>query len=374
MEEVDIAIIGAGVVGLSIASRVAKKNKNVVLVERHDGFGEETSSRNSEVIHAGIYYPEGSLKAKLCVEGNGLLYQICEENSIPYKRIGKLIVAINEEQVNGLEGLLEKGRKSRARDIKIISSKEVQKIEPHINARAAILSPSSGIIDSHRLMKYFEVTAKNNNASITYGCEVKTIEKTPKGYQVGIEDTDGETFFFLTKILVNSAGLESSNIAALAGINIEEAGYQIHYCKGEYFQVGKGKHKLAHRLVYPFPPQPGSVGIHTVPDLAGMMKLGPYDYFVESIDYNVDEAHKELFYESVRSFLPFVEFQDLEPDMAGIHPKIQKAGELMRDFVIVHEEGKGLHGLINLIGIESPGLTSSPAIGRFVENMIEEII
>ena len=374
MEEVDITIIGAGVVGLSIASRVAKKNRNTILVERHSGFGRETSSHNSEVIHAGIYYPEGSLKAKLCVEGNRLLYQICEENGIPYKPIGKLIVASSEEQVNGLEGLLENGRRNGTRDLRIISSKEVQKLEPHIRCRAALFAPSSGIVDSHGLMRYFEATAKNNNARIAYGCEVRTIEKTPGGYQVGIQDTDGEVFSFVTRILVNSAGLESGNIAALAGIDIDEAGYRIHYCKGEYFRVGGGKHKLTHRLIYPFPPQPGFVGIHTVPDLQGMMKLGPHDYFVEGIDYTVDETHKELFYESVRSFLPFIELQDLEPDMSGIHPKIQKAGEPIKDFVIVHEENKGLPGLIDLIGIESPGLTCSPAIGKLVESMIEEIV
>jgi len=374
MEEVDITIIGAGVVGLSIASQVAKKNRDVLLLERHSGFGEETSSRNSEVIHAGIYYPQGSLKAKLCVEGNKLLYQICEENDIPYNPIGKLIVAINEAQENGLEVLIENGRGNGVIDLRIISSKEVQKLEPHIRARAAILSPSSGIIDSHSLMKYFETTAKGNNASIVYGCEVKLIEKPPEGYQVSIQDTDGELFSFLTRILINSAGLESSNIAALVGIDVDKAGYRIYYCKGEYFRVSRGKHRFAHRLIYPFPPHPGFVGIHTVPDLQGMMKLGPYDYFVECIDYSVDDTHKELFYESVRSFLPFIEFQDLGPDMSGIQPKIQRPGEPTKDFIIVHEEEKGLSGLINLIGIDSPGLTSSPAIGRLVENMVKQIL
>ncbi len=374
MEQTDIIIIGAGVVGLSIAAQVARKNRNVILVEKHSGFGKETSSRNSEVIHAGVYYPKGSLKARLCVEGNILLYQICKENSIPHNPIGKLIVAVNEEQIKDLEELLEKGRESGARDLRIISSKEVQEIEPHVTAKAAIISPSSGIVDSHRLMKYFETVAKNNNATIGYGCEVKLIEKVPGGYQVGMQDTDGEMLTLFTRILINSAGLESGNIAALAGIDIDRANYRIHYCKGEYFQVRGGKHKFARRLIYLSPPQPGSVGIHTVPDLQGMMKLGPYDYYVDKIDYNVDETHKELFYESVRPFLPFIELHDLTPDMIGIHPKIQKHGEPMKDFIIVHEEERKLPGLINLIGIESPGLTSSPAIGRYVEAMVKEII
>ena len=374
METTDITIIGAGVVGLSIASQVARKDKNVILVEKHSGFGQETSSRNSEVIHAGIYYPEGFLKAKLCVAGNVLLYQICKENNIPYKQTGKLIVAVTEKQVKDLEDLLEKGNRNGAENLSIISSKEVRKLEPHITACAAIFAPSAGIIDSHRLMKFWETKTKDLGASISYGCEVQSIEKISDGYQVGVKDSDGETFFFATRILINSAGLESGNIAALAGIDIKEAGYQIYYCKGEYFGLGGGKHGLAQRLIYPTPPQPGFVGIHTVPDLQGMMKLGPYDYYVAKIDYDVDETNKELFYRSVKPFLPFVELEDLKPDTSGIHPKVQKPGEPIKDFIISHEEKRGLPGFINLIGIESPGLTSSPAIGRYVEKMVAEII
>ena len=374
METADITIIGAGVVGLSIASQVAGKNKNVILVERHSGFGQETSSRNSEVIHAGIYYPEGFLKAKLCVAGNILLYRICKENGIPYKQTGKLIVAVTEKQVKDLEDLLEKGNRNGAENLSIISSKEVRKLEPHITACAAIFAPSAGIIDSHRLMKFWETKAKDLGAGIIYGCEVKSIEKISDGYQVGVKDSDGETFFFSTRILINSAGLESGNIAALAGIDIEGAGYHIYYCKGEYFGLSGSKRGFAQRLIYPIPPKPGFVGIHTVPDLQGMIKLGPYDYYVDKIDYDVDETNKELFYRSVKPFLPFVELEDLKPDTSGIHPKVQKPGEPIRDFIITHEEKRGLPGFINLIGIESPGLTSSPAIGRYVEKMVTEII
>ena len=373
MDKIDITIIGAGVVGLSIASQVAKKDRDVILIERHNGFGQEASSRNSEVIHAGIYYPQGSLKTRFCIEGNTLMYEICKGNNIPYRRTGKLIVAVVEKQVKDLEELLEKGKRNGVENLKIISSKEIEEIEPHITARAAILAPSSGIVDSHRLMKYFETMAKNNGADVIYGCEVKAIDKKSGGYQIGVQDADGETFSFFTRILINSAGLESGNVAALAGIDIDEAGYRIHYCKGEYFSVGGGKHEFAQMLIYPSPPEPGFVGIHTVPDLQGMMKLGPYDYYVCKIDYNADETNKELFYESVKAFLPFIELEDLKPDMAGIHAKIQKRGEPMKDFIIVHEKDRGFPGLINLIGIESPGLTSSPAIGRFLGKMTEEI-
>ncbi|MFH2069424.1 MAG: NAD(P)/FAD-dependent oxidoreductase [Candidatus Omnitrophota bacterium] len=374
MERTDVVIIGAGVVGLSIASQIAKKDRNVILVERHNSFGQETSSRNSEVIHAGIYYPDGFLKAKLCVEGNILLYRICKKNAIPYKQTGKLIAAVNEKQVKDLEDLLEKGKRNGTENLEIISPKEIQKLEPHITARAAIFAPSAGIIDSHRLMKFWETKAKDAGASIIYGCEVEAIDKTPDGYQVGVRDTDGESFFFPTRILINSSGLEAGNVAALAGIDIDEAGYRIHYCKGEYFSIGSGKHGFVQRLIYPVPPKPGFVGIHTVPDLQGMMKLGPYDYYVDKINYDVDETNKELFYRSVSPFLPFIKLEDLKPDMSGIHPKVQKSGEPIKDFIIAHEEKRGLSGLINLIGIESPGLTSSPAIGRYVGKMVSELL
>ena len=370
MEKVDIVIIGAGVVGLSTACEVAGKNRDVILIEKHDSFGKETSSRNSEVIHSGIYYSPGSLKARLCLEGNKLLYEICKENGIPCKPLGKLIVATDEKEIKNAETLVENGRKNGIDNIIIMSSEDVSKMEPHVNAMAAIFVPSAGIIDSHCLMKYFESRAKSNGVMITYGSEVKEIEKTSQGYRIGIQETNGNSFSFLTEILINSAGLSALNIARLCGIDTEKAGYCIYYYKGEYFKIGRGKHKLTNRLIYPLPPKTGYVGIHTVPDIQGMVKLGPCNYFTETIDYDMDESNKEFCYESVKTFLPFLELQDLEPDMTGIQPKVQKQGEQEKDFIIVHEEEKGFPGLINVIGIESPGLTASPAIGRLVANMI----
>ncbi|MDP6494690.1 MAG: FAD-dependent oxidoreductase, partial [Dehalococcoidia bacterium] len=273
-----------------------------------------------------------------------------------------------------LERLLERGRGNGARDIRIMSAREVRGLEPNVTCRAALWCPSSGIIDAHALMRYFETTARSKDTRVAYRSEVKSIEKAAGGFRVGIEDAQGEVFPFTTRVLVNSAGLESGNIAALAGIDIDEAGYRVHYCKGEFFRLAPGKHSMTARLIYPFPPHGGSVGIHTVPDVEGMMRLGPYSYFVDSIDYAVDDTYKEMFHESVKPFLPFVELEDLEPDTSGMLPKIQKPGGPARDFVIIHEDDRGLEGLINLVGIESPGLTSSPAIGRMVSDMIEEIM
>ncbi|MEK9149619.1 MAG: FAD-dependent oxidoreductase, partial [Candidatus Desantisbacteria bacterium] len=245
-------------------------------------------------------------------------------------------------------------------------------MEPHINVSSALWSPSTGIIDTHSLMKYLETLAKSKGVDFAYGCEVESIEKKPDGYEVGIRDADGEKFSFLSRIVINSAGLWADKVAALAGIDIDTAGYRIHYCKGEYFNLGKDKHKLIHHLIYP-PPTTIGLGIHTVLDLQGRVKLGPNAFYVEKIDYQVEEAHKKDFLESVKPIFPFVEEADITPDMAGIRPKLQAPEDPVRDFVISHETALGLPGLINLIGLESPGLTASLAIARYVKKMIDRI-
>ncbi|MCL5773986.1 MAG: NAD(P)/FAD-dependent oxidoreductase [Firmicutes bacterium] len=373
MEKLDITIIGAGVIGLAVASQVVKPGRDVLVLERHDSFGQEASSRNSEVIHTGLYYPQGSLRLTLCIEGNALLYRICKENDIPCEATGKLIVATDEKQITELESLFEKIRRNGLKGIKILTAEEIKKIGPEIEAKAALFVPSTGIIDSHRLMKYFEAKAINNSAIITYGSEVKSLEKFPDGYLVGINEKNGETSSFFTKILINCAGLESANIAALAGINIDEAGYKIYYYKGEYFRVNESKKKFFPRsLIYQMPEADGFLGIHTVPDFQGMMRLGPNSCRIEKIDYSVDEKNKECFYESVKSFLPFIKPEDLRADICGIQPKLQKKGEPVKDFIISHEIDKGFPGLINLIGIDSPGLTASPSIARYVGEMVEK--
>ncbi|MFH0774049.1 MAG: NAD(P)/FAD-dependent oxidoreductase [bacterium] len=371
METVDIAIIGAGVVGLAIAAEISD-GRDVVLIERHNSFGQETSSRNSEVIHAGIYYEKDSLKAQLCIEGNRLLYQICETHQIPYQRIGKLIVALEEGEINLLELLFAKGRDNGVHDLKLLSEIELKKMEPNIQAKAAIWSPSTGIIDTHSLMKHFESQAKEKGVLLAYGCEVTSIEKKTSGYEVGVVDTDGEKLSFKSQIVVNSAGLSADKIAGLAGINVDTAGYRLHYAKGEYFKVCSEKSRFIHHLVYPTP-TPISLGIHTLLDLSGRMKLGPNAFYVDEIDYGVEEAHRKDFFASAKSILPFLEEDDLSPDMAGIRPKLQAKEEPVRDFVIKEESGSGLPGFINLIGIESPGLTASPAIAKYVKVVVDEI-
>jgi L-2-hydroxyglutarate oxidase LhgO len=371
---VDITIIGAGVVGLAAASELASRDRAVYILERHGTFGQETSSRHSGVIHSGIYYPEGTLKARLCLSGNRALYQLCQRHDIGYKRSGKLIVAINDEEARELERLFAQGERNRVPDLRMLSRQELKNLEPNIEGVSAILSPSTGIIDSHALMKYFITTAKEKAAAIAYQTEVVGIEKTTDGYQVRVKDSQGE-FDFTTRVLINCAGLSSDKIAGLAGIDIDRAGYRLHYCKGEYFSVGNGKNKLVSRLIFPVPPSNiTGVGIHVTLDLDGRMRLGPGIQYVDSLDYSVTDEHQRLFYDSVKGFLPFIDYDDLAPEMAGIRPKLQGPGEDIRDFVIRDEGDKGLPGLINLIGIESPGLTSATAIAKYVTGLVGDLL
>ncbi len=372
---VDIAIIGAGVVGLAIAARVASPNRAVYVLEKNEKFGMETSSRHSGVIHSGIYYPEGSLKAKLCVEGNQLLYKICERSGIGYKKLGKLVVASSDEEVEQLQGLHERGKRNGARGLKMLSKSEMKKLEPNVEGVAALLAPWTGIVDSYGLMQHYIAAAKDSGAQIAYKTKVAGIERISNGYEVTVEENGKKGFSFITRILINCAGLYCDKIAELAGIDIAKAGYRLHYCKGEYFSVGNGKNRMVQRLIYPVPePKVTGVGIHITLDLEGRMRLGPSVEYVDSIDYSVDTRHKETFYNSARKMLPFIEYGDLEPEMAGVRPKLQGPGEDIRDFVIRDEGDRGLPGFINLIGIESPGLTASPAIARYVGEIVDSVL
>jgi L-2-hydroxyglutarate oxidase LhgO len=369
-----ITIIGAGVIGLAIAAQVAGEGREVYILEKNDSFGLETSSRNSETIHAGIYYAENSLKAQTCVEGNALLYKLCQQHSIPHKRTGKLIVAKENSELDGLEALLEQGKRNGVPGLAILSRREVGNLEPNIEAEAALLSPSSGIVDSRALMRCFAGIAREKGAEVAYRSKVVGIERTAGGYFVGVRDDTG-VHTFKTEVVVNCAGLHSDEVAGLGGIDVDEAGYRLHYCKGEYFSVNARKSRLVDRLIYPVPvPGAGGVGIHTVQDVEGRMRLGPNARYVDEIDFKVDESQQQIFFDSVKPFLPFIEYDDLAPEMAGIRPKLAGPGEGFRDFVIRHEVDRGLPGLINLIGIESPGLTGSPAIAKYIGSIVDEML
>ncbi len=368
--DVNITIIGAGVVGLAIARELSQHFDNIFVIEKNTTFGQETSSRNSEVVHAGIYYPKNSLKATLCVEGKQLLYNYCEQKQIPHKKIGKLIVATNPEEEAQLISLFQHAQQNGVNNLTILSSSEIRSLEPDITASAAIFSPSTGIVDSFSLMKQLETDAIQQGIQFLYRTKVTSIQKIENGYTVGIEDSEG-TQTFSTSIVINAAGLFSDIISQMAGIS--DPSYTLHYWKGEYFSVGNGKAKHLKHLIYPVPnAHHTGLGIHATLDISHRLKLGPNALYLpeKTIDYKVDKSHAYNFYMAVKKFLPFIEPEDIEPDQAGIRPKLQKPGDAVRDFIIRNEADKGFPNFINLIGIESPGLTSCMAIAKKVSELI----
>ncbi len=368
--DAEITIIGAGVIGLAIAEKASENFSDVFVIEKYTTFGQETSSRNSEVIHAGIYYPRGSLKAKLCVEGKTLLYEYCRKYEIPFKNCGKLIVATDEKEISVIDGIKETAAGNGV-DLDVLDREQIKKLEPEIFALKALWSPTTGIIDSHSLMKRFEINTINNGGQIVYGTEVTGIRKTDNGYEITVLDADKKNYNFTTRILINAAGLTSDKISEMAGMNDERL--SIHFCKGEYFRIKPPKNKLLNRLVYPVPhTNLEGIGIHVTIDMGGGVRLGPDATYLESnvYDYKVDAGKQDVFWKSARKFLPFLRFEDLAPEMAGIRPKTQKPGEPVRDFYIREESERGNSGFINLIGMESPGLTSCIAIAKHVISMI----
>ena len=373
--DANITIIGAGVIGLAIAEKISEEHENVFLIEKHSSFGQETSSRNSEVIHAGIYYNKDSLKARLCVEGKRLLYNYCKRYDVPFNNCGKLIVATSVEEIAVIEGIRQTAIKNGVDDLLFLGKEEIAEMEPYIFALRALFSPSTGIVDSHSLMKQYETNSLNNGCQIVYGTEVTGIDKIRNGYNIKLLDADKKNFSFTSGIVINSAGLTSDKVSEMAGITDDSL--KVHFCKGEYFRINPPKNRLIRRLVYPVPHQNmEGIGIHVTIDMGGGVKLGPDVKYLESniYDYKLTASKQEAFYKSARKFLPFLNFDDLAPEMAGIRPKLQKPGEPLRDFYIMEETKRGLPGFINLIGMESPGLTASIAIANYVNSFINSNI
>jgi len=369
METANIVVIGAGVVGLAVAAKLSEKNEGVYIFEKNQKFGMETSSHNSGVIHSGIHYPKDTLKARLCVKANSMIYELCEKHQIPYKRLGKLTVAITEEEIDELDNLMKMGEDNGVEGLKFLEKEDVRKLEPNVEVEEALYSPSTGIVEPDELMNYFHAQARKNNAVLATETEVSSLKKVNDEYEIsGI--SVGEKFIVKTKTVVNCAGLYSDKVAAMIGLDIDKLGYRIHYCKGDYFRVvGKPPVKM---LVYPVPKGAG-LGIHLTPDLGGSVRLGPNSYYVGNISYGVESNEKE-FREDVETFLPLICERQIQADSAGVRPKLQGPKDNFRDFVIRHEADRGLFGFINLIGIESPGLTAAPAIAEFVSEIYENEI
>lgn len=361
--DADLTIIGAGVIGLAIASEFAEDKLRLYILEKNESHGLGISSRNSEVIHAGIYYPYGSLKANLCVEGRELIYETCKKENIPHKRLGKLIIATSADEISVIEDLFRNATGNGIKSLSILDQRHISQIEPDIKAVSAIFSPDTGIISAHCLMDYYLHNAKNNGAEIVYGTEVKEIVRMQEGYKISTLNTAGEMFEFTTEKVINAAGLQSDIVAKMTGTD-----YYLSYCKGDYFSISNTKPGVVKRLIYPVPEKNHvGLGVHLTLDLNGRMRLGPDAVYTDRIeDYKVDGNKRDFFYESAVKFLPFIRKEDLVPDMSGIRPKLQKKGEGFRDFVISED----LPGFVNLVGIESPGLTAAPAIARYVKKIL----
>jgi L-2-hydroxyglutarate oxidase LhgO len=373
--EITTTIVGAGVVGLAVAAELSKTRKGILILERNPSFGQETSSRNSEVIHAGIYYARDSLKARLCVEGNRLLYPLCEQSRIPHRRCGKLIVATEKDEEAILATIQDRAAENGVEALEMLSARQIKALEPHVKACAALFSPSTGIIHSHRLMRHYAAQANKNGARFVSHTTVLRVEKQDDAhYRVHVAYPDGQTDTFASRWIVNCAGLESDRLAESMGIDIDACGYRLHYWKGEYFSLDVPP-GFIRRLVYPVP-QANHVGlgVHATIDLSGRVKLGPNATYQpdRELDYSVNPLSRQSFYEAACRYLPGIAVDQLQPEMTGIRPKLQKPGDPARDFIIAEESSKGFPGVINLIGIESPGLTASPAIARHVASLLAE--
>lgn len=373
--EITTTIIGAGVVGLAVAAELSRIRKGILILERNPAFGQETSSRNSEVIHAGIYYAKDSKKAKLCVAGNRLLYQLCEASRIPHRKCGKLIVATEKDEEGILATIQDQARENGVASLEMLSARQIKALEPNVKACAALFSASTGIIHSHRLMRRFAAQANKNGVHFVPQTTVTRVEKQDDDrYRVHLVYPDGQKDTFTSRWIINCAGLESDRIARSMGIDIDACGYRLHYWKGEYFSLDVPQ-GFIRRLVYPVP-QPNHVGlgVHATIDLSDRVKLGPNAVYLpdRDLDYSVNPAARHSFYEAALRYLPAIALDQLNPEMAGIRPKLQKPGDPVRDFIIEEESSKGLPGVVNLIGIESPGLTASPAIARYVADLVAE--
>lgn len=375
-EKFELAVIGAGVVGLAVAAELSTRFPvgSIVLIEKNEAFGQETSSRNSEVVHAGIYYPAGSLKARLCVEGRALLYHFCQREGVKYNRCGKLIVANNPAEEQSLNELADQAAANGVDDLVMLDVAEVRQLEPHLRANAALFSPSTGVVDSHGLMARLEQIALQNGVLPAYCHCLTGLEKIQgeTGFLLYLTNPDGSPETLESKVVINCAGLQADNIASLAGIDPEAACYRQYLCKGEYFSLPPARAALIKRLIYPPPLQElTGLGIHVTKTLDGRLRLGPNTIYVDQADYLVEPSHAAVFYDNVKAFLPFVEAEDLEPEMAGIRPKLSGPGQSFRDFMIREESDRGLPGLVNLVGIESPGLTSCLSIARHVSELLK---
>ena len=361
MDKVDCVVIGAGVIGLAVARRLAQAGREVIVLEAAESIGTETSSRNSEVIHAGIYYRAGSLMAQMCVSGKQLLYAYCGEHGIPHRNCGKLIVATTPKETEKLQSIRAHAEANGVLDMQLLAGEAARALEPALNCDAALLSPSTGIIDSHAYMLALQGDAEAAGAAFAF--HTPLLRAKASAGQIEIEAGGNAPMTLQCDLLVNAAGLGAPTVAR----NIEGMPIELIPCaylaKGNYFSCSV--RAPFSRLIYPVP-EPGGLGVHLTLDMAGQARFGPDVEWVEAIDYAVDPARAERFYPAIRKYWPTLPDGALMPSYSGIRPKIVPPAVATQDFLIQGPRTHGVSGLINLFGIESPGLTSSLAIADHV--------
>jgi L-2-hydroxyglutarate oxidase LhgO len=374
MNEVDVVIIGAGAVGLACAATLSVRGDSVFVLERHGRVGQETSSRNSGVIHAGLYYPTGSLKAKLCVEGRELVYARAARCGVAHKKLGKLVVATDAAECEKLDKLAATAERNEAGAVRMLDAREALALEPRLNVLRALWSPETGIIDAHELMDCYRLEAKAHGAELVLHADVVGIEPAGDSYDLTVAVGAGagdsrERETIRARRVINAAGLSASRIAALAGLPVDSLGYRQQLCKGDYFNVSAAATRGLSHLIYPMPVHAG-LGVHLTLDLQGQVRAGPDTLYIAEENYDVDPNKRGVFGAAIRRYFPHVKDEDIEPDFAGLRPKLQGPGQDFRDFVIEEGTAHGLPGFVQLIGIESPGLTSSEAIARRVATLL----
>lgn len=363
----DVVVVGAGVVGLACAKYMVEQGCSTLVVESEASFGTGTSSRNSEVIHAGIYYEENSHKARLSVRGKNLLYEYCLSRGIPHKKIGKWIVAQNETQAQKLHQLQQAGKSNGVEDLQFLSPKSISLGEPSLKASEVLYSPSTGILDSHTYMQSLVNDIESGGGVIVYKTPFERAQVTPQGLEILLGGADPATVN--ARYLINSAGLYAVGVArsieGLASNHIP----QTCYAKGNYYAyMGQVPFK---RLIYPVP-EKGGLGIHLTLDMGGQVRFGPDVQWVDTIDYQVNDESKQIFAQAIKTYWPDCDPTKLAPTYSGIRPKLGTQQQFSNDFVIQTHQDHGLAGLVNLFGIESPGLTASLAIAEQVSSIVKK--
>jgi L-2-hydroxyglutarate oxidase LhgO len=366
-EKMDCAVVGAGVVGLAVARELALAGREVIVLEAAEAIGTHTSSRNSEVIHAGLYYTPGSLKARFCVSGKRMLYDYCADRGVPHSNIGKIIVAVDQDEIATLKSYTAKSEANGVSDLRWLSREELRDLEPAVECVAGFLSPSTGIVDSHALMLAYQGDAENRGAVVVFKSPIRSGEVRNNGILLNVGGD--EPMSILCKSVVNCGGLFAQDVArSIHGVPVQSIPPQ-YFAKAHYYSLS-GKPPFR-RLVYPVASH-AHLGVHVTVDLGGQVKFGPDVSWVDGVDYRFDHSREPLFYEAIRKYYPGLKDGQLQPGYTGIRPKVAGPSEPAGDFIIHGPADHGVAGLVSLYGIESPGLTASLAISGHVRELLRD--